>query len=131
MKFVVLGSGIVLSMAFLMVVGMNRSGGFAYYLTVSEFMKQGGQMADGYRINGRVAPGSIERRPTGEDVLFTITDGTSSLPVNYHGIIPDTFVDEAEVVVQGRLQQDGTFLAHTLLAKCPSKYESTLEAAVR
>jgi cytochrome c-type biogenesis protein CcmE len=131
-KFVVLGAGIVLSMAFLLVVGMNRSGGgFYYYLTVSEFLQQGGQLGDGHRINGHVAPGTIERMATGEDVRFTITDGTSSLPVSYHGIIPDTFVDEAEVVVRGSLQQDGTFVAHELLAKCPSKYESTLEATVR
>jgi cytochrome c-type biogenesis protein CcmE len=44
--------------------------------------------------------------------------------VAYHGIIPDTFVDDAAVVVEGQLQDDGTFRAHTLLAKCPSKYEA-------
>ena len=47
-----------------------------------------------------------------------------TLPVSYHGIIPDTFVDDAAVVVEGRLQEDGTFVAHELLAKCPSKYEA-------
>ena len=49
------------------------------------------------------------------------------LAVNYHGIIPDTFVDGADVVVEGALSTDGTFDAHTLLAKCPSKYESADE----
>ena len=30
----------------------------------------------------------------------------------------------ADVVVEGRLETGGAFHAHTLLAKCPSKYES-------
>ncbi len=81
--------------------------------------------------------GTIERLPTGMDVRFVMTDGQTELAVSYHGVIPDTFVDQAAVVVEGRLQDDGTFLAHNLLAKCPSKYEAAdeeggdLEAAVR
>lgn len=134
LKFLLLGSGVVLSMTFLIVVGMNRSA--VYYLTVSEFLEQEDRATDGYRVNGTVEIGSIERLPTGQDVRFVMTDGNETLPVVYHGIIPDTFVDKASVVVEGRLQDDGTFLAHKLLAKCPSKYEaadegpSTLEASV-
>jgi len=139
LKFILLGAGILLSMGFLLVVGVNRPGGFAYYLTVGEFLGQPDRAGDGFRINGKVDPGSIERMPTGEDVTFLVTDGNQSLPVAYHGIIPDTFVDGAEVVVEGSLEDDGVFHAHTLLAKCPSKYESAddgnemapaLEAAV-
>ena len=127
LKFILLGAGILLSMGFLLVVGVNRPGGFAYYLTVGEFLGQPDRAGDGFRINGKVDPGSIERMPTGEDVTFLVTDGNQSLPVAYHGIIPDTFVDGADVVVEGRLQEDGTFVAHTLLAKCPSKYEAADE----
>ena len=61
---------------------------------------------------------------SGEDVGFNMTDGEATLAVYYRGIIPDTFVDGADVVVEGQLQPDGVFAAHTLLAKCPSKYES-------
>jgi len=124
LKFVLLGLGIALSMTFLLVVGMNRPGGMVYYLTVTEFSQQANPGDGDYRVNGTVFSGSIERLPTGMDVRFDITDGETSLPVAYHGIIPDTFVDEAAVVVEGRLQDDGTFVAHTLLAKCPSKYEA-------
>ena len=134
LKFLLLGSGVVLSMTFLIVVGMNRSA--VYYLSVSEFLAQSSRATNGYRVNGLVEVGSIERMPTGQDVRFVMTDGSETLAVVYHGIIPDTFVDEASVVVEGRLQDDGTFLAHKLLAKCPSKYEAadeaptTLEASV-
>jgi cytochrome c-type biogenesis protein CcmE len=57
-------------------------------------------------------------------VDFVMTEGGATLPVRYTGIVPDTFKDEAEVVVEGVLNPDkASFQAHTLLAKCPSKYE--------
>ncbi len=120
----VLGAGVLVSMTFLVIVGMNRPGGMVYYLSVSEFMLQPDPTDGDFRINGTVTTGSIERLPTGMDVRFELTDGETAIPVAYHGIIPDTFVDEAAVVVEGSLQTDGTFVAHNLLAKCPSKYES-------
>jgi cytochrome c-type biogenesis protein CcmE len=99
-----------------------------YYLTVSEFRQKGAQQGDKFRINGKVVKGSIERMPTGQDVAFVMTDGGAELPVRYHGIIPDTFVDGADVVVEGSLAGDGTFVANNMLAKCPSKYEAAAEA---
>ena len=124
LKFMVLGGGVLLSMTFLLVVGMNRPGGMVYYLTVSEFLEQPAPLEGEFRVNGKVTLGSIERFPGGMDVRFELTDGETAIPVSYHGVIPDTFVDEAAVVVEGRLQDDGTFAAHHLLAKCPSKYEA-------
>jgi cytochrome c-type biogenesis protein CcmE len=48
--------------------------------------------------------------------------------VVYRGIIPDTFSDSVEVVVEGRLDSNGVFQATTLLAKCASRYEATPES---
>ena len=123
-KFLFLGIGIVATMGILLIVGMSGSGGLSYYLSVSEFVNAPDNLAEGFRINGKVAHGSITRLASGQDVTFVVTDGEAELPVRYHGIIPDTFVDGADVVVEGRLGNDGTFDAHTLLAKCPSKYEA-------
>jgi len=127
LKFLVLGCGIVATMGGLLIVGMSRPGGVAYYLSVSEFLAEPDQAKVGFRINGKVDPGSIVRAASGQDVAFVVTDGAASLPVRYHGVVPDTFVDDADVVVEGRLGADGTFEAHTLLAKCPSKYEAAIE----
>ena len=124
LKFVLLGTGVMLSMAFLIWAGIGGPEGMVYYLTVSEFMEQGVEETDGYRVNGKVIQGTIERLSSGQDVMFAMSDGAEEMRVQYHGIIPDTFVDGADVVVEGRLQGNGTFVAHTLLAKCPSKYES-------
>lgn len=125
-KFILIGCGIAATMVFMLVVATQKSdGGFAYYVTVSEFTGKG-QPKGHFRVNGKVAPGSIDRAPGGRRVTFTIRDkdGTATLPVDFTGIIPDTFVDDADVVVEGNRRQDGVFEATTLLAKCPSKYES-------
>jgi cytochrome c-type biogenesis protein CcmE len=127
LKFVLLGGGIVAAMGFLLAVGAKREGGMTYYVTVTEFRAQP-VAAKGLRVNGKVADGSIQRLPSGQDVRFVMTDGQSTLPVAYHGIIPDTFVEGADVVVEGAMNpSSGTFEAHNLLAKCPSKYEAAQE----
>jgi len=124
LKFLVLGIAIVATMGTLLVVGMGGGEGMSYYRTVSEYVSEPGSLPENIRVNGKVSTGTIERLPSGLDVRFVMTDGAASLPVRYHGIVPDTFVDGADVVVEGRLAGDGAFEAHTLLAKCPSKYES-------
>lgn len=42
--------------------------------------------------------------------------------VEYKGVVPDTFKPGAEVIVEGGMGQD-SFLAKSLMTKCPSKYE--------
>jgi cytochrome c-type biogenesis protein CcmE len=125
LKFTLIGLGIAGTMAFMLVVGTSSTSSLAYYVTVAEFNKNGEPQGH-FRVNGKVAAGSIERVTGGRQVRFTIVDadGGATLPVDYTGIIPDTFVDRADVVVEGRRRADGVFEATNLLAKCPSKYES-------
>jgi cytochrome c-type biogenesis protein CcmE len=127
LKFVLLGLGVAATMVFLIVVAIAKpGGGMVYYRTVGEYLAEPG--SNGHtRVNGKVLEGSIRRLPTGQDVLFTMHDPANegqTLRVEYRGIIPDTFVDKADVVVEGKVRADGVFVASTLLAKCPSKYES-------
>lgn len=125
-KFILIGLGIAATMVFMLVVATQKSdGGFAYYVSVKEFTEKG--QPDGrFRVNGKVQPGTIERLSEGRQVKFTIIDkdGAETLPVDFSGVIPDTFVDDADVVVEGNRRGDGVFEATTLLAKCPSKYEA-------
>jgi len=77
-----------------------------------------------------VVPGSYDRGE-GELVhLFTVHDIEHSevtFPVVYDGVLPDTFTDEIEVVLEGRFGEDGVFQAKTLLTKCGSRYEAAPE----
>ena len=123
LKFLLPAVGIFASIVFLVAVGIGQSDGFAYYLTVGEYVGKGLPPSENVRINGKVQQGSIVRADSGMDVQFVMTDGSAVLPVSYHGIIPDTFVDGADVVVEGTRSDDGTFVARDMLAKCPSKYE--------
>jgi cytochrome c-type biogenesis protein CcmE len=115
---------IVVGFAVLFSIGLK--GSLVYYLTVSEFMDPGRRtdLGENFRVNGNVLPGSIERHQGKPGARFVLTDGSKQLPVLYNKEVPDTFVDGAEAVVEGSLGADGTFVAATLLAKCPSKYEA-------
>lgn len=99
-------------------------GSAIYYFTVTEIKAQGSSLyGKTVRVNGVVVPGSIVREEGSFLVTFTIAEGGETLSVTYNGVAPDTFKDDAEVVVEGRLSDSGVFQADTLLAKCPSKYE--------
>ncbi len=100
-----------------------------YYKTLPEFLANKETSNRPVRINGYVAEESIERRP-GEPMTFVLRDKEkrANLKVIYGEIVPDTFKDGAEVVVEGTMatMPDGRnrFDASALTAKCPSKYES-------
>ena len=111
---------------FAVLFGVGMQGSLVYYLTVGEFLdQQGGRdLGENLRINGNVVEGSIERPANRLGASFLMTDGSRELRVTFAKETPDTFVDGSEVVVEGALGADGVFVAHTLLAKCPSKYEA-------
>ena len=124
-------SVIFLVAGFAVLFGVGFKGNLVYYLTVSEYLKKSGtsDLGENFRINGNVVPGSIEKRSGVLGARFVMTDGSNRLPVLYAKETPDTFVDGSEVVVEGSMGADGIFAAHTLLAKCPSKYEAQNRAA--
>jgi cytochrome c-type biogenesis protein CcmE len=126
LKFIVAGSLIIGAVAYLMFTGI--SGSMVYYYSVPELLANSDRLAGkGIRVSGHVSPGSIEREPGNTRIHFTVFEPASrqTVAVVYQGIVPDTFKDNAEVVVEGTYQeQEQRFHATTLLAKCPSKYES-------
>ena len=128
-KFLVAGSLILGAISYLMFSGMSDT--MMYYYTVPETLAKAEQVQGrGIRVSGYVFPGSITRDPGRSRVQFLVCDDQRNqrIPVIYEGIIPDTFKDEAEVVVQGMYSsQEDLFRATILLAKCPSKYEATRE----
>ena len=75
------------------------------------------------RVAGYVVGESIVWEPRDLHLAFDMTDESGKLSVVYSGARPDMFRDQAEVVVEGKMGQDGVFEARTMLLKCPSKYE--------
>ena len=125
-KFIIGGVLVLGTAGYLMATSINDTG--MYYLTPTELATR--LNADptfrntGVKLGARVVPGSIKRVPGGKEYAFNVTDGARAYPVVYRGIAPDTFTDGVDVVVEGRLGEDGTFHATTLLAKCASRYEN-------
>ena len=77
-----------------------------------------------YEMTGVVVPGSIRHR--GSELDFKMADragSATSIPVRYHGEIPDPFRAGREVIIRGSVA-NGTFMAErdSLITKCPSKY---------
>jgi len=73
--------------------------------------------------------GTVVGKPSGDahaaGLHFVIRDrnGVATVPVLYHGTVPDLFRTGRDVVVQGQVR-NGVFVAvpGTLMTKCPSKY---------
>ena len=74
------------------------------------------------RAGGMVKQGSIEKSKDSLNVRFTVTDYQNELIINYEGILPDLFDENAGVVVRGNLKTDGTFKAIEVLAKHDENY---------
>ena len=124
------GTGIVVvTVGFLMAEGIKDTG--VYFLTPSELaarVEVDSSMYDvGVRIGGTVVGGTIDRHIASQTFGFEVTDGVTSFPVVYHGLVPDLFADDVEVVVEGRVTRDGIIQATSVLAKCGSRYEAVPE----
>jgi cytochrome c-type biogenesis protein CcmE len=64
----------------------------------------------------------IRRKRDSLEYSFEMHSKGQVVRATYTGIVPDTFKNESEVVLQGTLSPDG-FRATGMTAKCPSKYE--------
>ena len=74
------------------------------------------------RAGGMVKKGSIYKSKDSLNVSFTVTDYQNELIINYEGILPDLFAENAGVVVRGNLTSEGTFRAIEVLAKHDENY---------
>ena len=74
------------------------------------------------RAGGMVKPGSIIKSKESLNVSFIVTDYQNELVINYQGILPDLFTENAGVVVRGNLGSDGNFNAIEVLAKHDENY---------
>lgn len=126
-KFIVGGIVIVAVIAYLIVSSIG--GSTAYYLTVAELQGKGpAAVGQKVRVSGIVDGSTIQYDAQNLILQFDIVDNSGRLPVIYHGPRPDMFQDQAEAVVEGKLNTNGVFEASNLLLKCPSKYEAAATA---
>jgi cytochrome c-type biogenesis protein CcmE len=133
---------VVLLLAFSGLLWSTLRDGTEYYKNVDEVLADPAAWKDTQlQLHGYVVPGSIMRKADSLEWRFKVRntparsgpehsgDDEMVITATYHGVVPDTFQDEAEVVLKGRLE--GTTF-HTapngVMAKCPSKYEEAQAA---
>jgi cytochrome c-type biogenesis protein CcmE len=98
----------------------------AYYKHVDEVMASPDQWeGKSLQLHGYVVKGTWMQKPNTLEYQFKVENKGSVVHASYTGILPDTFKDEAEVVIKGRLMSGGNFHVEPngVMAKCPSKYE--------
>ncbi len=75
-----------------------------------------------FRIGGMVKEGSIRRETDGVTLSFVVTDTEKDMAVRYKGILPDLFKEGKGAVAQGKIGEDGVFVASEVLAKHDENY---------
>lgn len=100
---------------------------FVYSVMVSDVAPDPAAYADRtLRVEGPLRDGSIQFRQDPCEYRFVIAEGEHAMDVRFpQCIVPDTFRDGMgiSVVVEGHVQDDGSFLATQVIPRCPSRYE--------
>jgi cytochrome c-type biogenesis protein CcmE len=124
-------TAIVLVTAFAGLLWSTLREGTEYYKHVDEVMVQPhAWYGKKLQLHGFVVPQSILRRRDSLDYRFEVVNKGQVVKASYRGIVPDTFKDDAEVVLKGVLTPHGFEVeSNGVMAKCPSKYEAKPGAA--
>ncbi len=114
---------VVAALGFLLVNGLHQF--TEYYLTIPQLQaKRTALGTSAVRVAGVVLGKSVVYDPAKEYLSFTMRGGSRDLKVVYHGPEPDTFgAPDVQAIADGHLLKNGTFLAQSLLMKCPSHYQ--------
>ena len=119
-------TAVVLASAFGGLLWYSLQGDAAYYKHVDEVMASPDQWkGKSLQLHGFVVKGTWAQKPNTLEYQFKVENKGSVVHASYTGVLPDTFKDEAEVVLKGRLLENGNFQVapNGVMAKCPSKYE--------
>ena len=73
------------------------------------------------RLGGMVKESSIKQLNDGS-INFIITDFDREMVVFYKGIIPDLFKEQQGVIAEGSINNEGMFIANSILAKHDENY---------
>ena len=149
-KFLVGGLLIVAAVVYLIISSTQANA--QYFLTVEEVHARQDEMAGReLRVSGAVIGDSIKYDSNNLTLSFTVAnipsdnavidargglaavlksavvDGSQArMNVVYKGVKPDLLKNEAQAIMTGKFDANGTFTASELLLKCPSKYEDAV-----
>jgi cytochrome c-type biogenesis protein CcmE len=120
-RLVLIGSALgVLALAVALVLSALRDS-IVFFNSPTDLVEKQIKPGTRIRVGGLVKEGSVSR---GEKlaVRFEVTDGKSTVPVAYQGLLPDLFREGQGIVAEGALDGSGTFRADSVLAKHDESY---------
>ena len=122
-KLIAVGIVVIGALSYLLITGL-----FSYSMhdaEVADILANPVQYeGKGVKVSGTVKNGSIDKAPN--SLIFTMKDPESDafIQVSYKCIVPDSFMDDATVILEGKYDSENKeFVASKLMAKCPSRYE--------
>ncbi len=120
-KRLALVGGIVGSVALAVGLVLNAfQSNIVFFYSPSQVVAKEAPASRTFRLGGLVQEGSVKR--DGTEVRFAVTDTAQTVAVQYTGLLPDLFKEGKGVVTQGRLGDDGVFVAREVLAKHDENY---------
>jgi cytochrome c-type biogenesis protein CcmE len=149
-KFLVGGLLIVAAIVYLIISSTQANA--QYFLTIEELQNRKAEMAaKDVRISGAVIGDSIQYDSQSLTLRFSVANipgdnnvidargglaavlksavedkSQARMNVVYKGVRPDLLKNEAQAIMTGKLEADGSFTATELLLKCPTKYEEAV-----
>jgi len=93
-----------------------------FFFSPSDIQAKQAPVNQNFRLGGLVEEGSLKRENDGLTVHFVVTDNANTIPVTFTGILPDLFREGQGVVAQGKLNENGVFMAKEVLAKHDETY---------
>lgn len=151
--YAVIGIGLLALVAFLMYNGLAKG---RYYVTVNELVNDPDNVGKQVRVAGAVDGDTIMFDPETHILSFTVVNITNDSDeikeagglgaVLHYALLdpeatrlnivwenaemPDLLQHEAQAIMTGTLQEDGTFLADEVLLKCPTRYSDEVPEQV-
>jgi len=125
-RFALIAAGIVVLCAAAAFVLNAFQSNLVFFFTPTQVSQGEAPKGRTFRAGGMVKEGSLVRDNAaaggGNTVRFVITDTVHEMPVTYVGLLPDLFKEGKGVVAQGKLGEDGVFVASEVLAKHDENY---------
>jgi cytochrome c-type biogenesis protein CcmE len=116
-------TSLVLALAFGGLLYSTMGEATEYYKHVDEVMAQP-ELWYGKRLQLHGFAKEVTRKASSLEYRFKVESNGQIVNATYKGVVPDTFKDDAEVVMKGTLSPEGfTVAPNGIMAKCPSKYE--------
>lgn len=117
-KLVIAGALVIAALAVAAYQGVRSA--TVYYLTPAEFAGRPDLRGARVRLAGTVQPRSVTTREG--RTQFTLADGTAAYRVEFAGPLPDLFAEGRQVLVEGRLADEGVFQATQVISTHPTEY---------